>query len=423
MSSAAPPAGGRLVWGLIPPLFLLLGFDWRIGPLAISLSGLWLPLAAWFGRYGARGVTVVAVAGLPLLVGIRAGSLLSTAGWLGLYIAAIIVCRLVALDPYRRACLAADIVTRRMLAFLFLAVGCDVFFQLGYDVSLDLSTSFSVYLWLLLVVLGLSAAPLRAVLLCLALAAVAGFLVRLLGAQMPSIAGFGIGYGIAAPHHVATGCAAILVGRLLRHAIAPGASGPPVPYGLAAIGPLLALLLLALALSMVEFGIPTLAGGGGTFSLLFSTGATTALLLFACGLVGGGRGAALASAIWLAACVALPLAVAEIWPAGQFQPIHAGPAQIFSPRVFVGTTLDVAPGMSIALFDLVFALLGWRIARQLSCRADGDRLQPATPAPATIPPPFRFRYVDRVGSVAGGLFVAGSLVVGFGMLIERLFFG
>jgi hypothetical protein len=399
-----------LPWRLVLCLFVLLGLGYEIGPLSVTLYVLWLPAAAWLGwRYGERGVAIIAVAGLPLLIGITVEGFF-TANWVGLYVAALIICRLVALSSYREGCLAAERVTWRMLAFLFLALSSDAYFQYGGgDPSLDLSTGLGPYLWLLLLVLGLSAAPLRPVLACLILAAVAGLLLRILGAQLPSLAGFGVAYRIAGLQEIATGAAALLAGRLLRRALV---GGEPLPAGLSGKGTLLALLLLSLLLSMLELRVPALADGR-TVSLRFSTGAATAFLLFACGLAGGGRIAALASLVWLAACLVLPPLLAELHPAGTYEALRFGPFFVSSPRVFISTSLVIAPGLAIALLDPLFALFGWRLGRQLA-----GRVVPA-PASAALPPPFRFRFLDLAASVAGGLILLGTLLLGAMQLVDR----
>jgi hypothetical protein len=422
-AKAHPWARDGNVWtyALVPPLFLFLGIGFSVGPFNASLQELWIPVAAWLGaRHGRRGLRVVLIAGVPLLLGIRFFGFY-TLGAIGSYVAAILACRLSGQPRYREEAIAAGEVTPRMLAFLFFAVAID--FGYGIDLSpLDLFvwTSFAAYFWMLLIVIGMSDARLGRLLGCLVIAAAIGFFVPYLGAQSPRVAGCSADYWISGPDAIFTAMASLLVGRLLRRRLqaSPGDRGPIAGFAAAqrilagspfeCFTSLLLLLGLSLAGSMISLEFPSFLPSPAEGFVTLSSATATALLLFACGLVGGTRGALLATALWLAACIALPLLIAP----PEIPGINAGLLRINSPQVYVQTTVQIAPSMSLALLDPIFALLGCLVGKRLAARPHEAMVPVVDRSGATrpsIPPPFRFQRMDIVWAAVGALWMAGTV--------------
>lgn len=380
-SHAWDRTGDRSAWLWLPVLFLLCGFRLSFGPVALELTGLWLPIAAWLGaRHGRTGACIVAVAGLPLLIRVAFSGLL-TANDVGLYVAALLVCRLFGQSAYRADCLAAGRLSSPALTILLLVLPVTVSYALNLGpLALGATWQLWTYVMLVLLVIGLGDIALRPVLLLLLVACIAGTALAAFEAT-PSFAGFRIGYVLTGMSSLVTGAVALWLGRAMRRRLGRTAGGIAFP-GATAMA-VLALLLF------VASGVELRVLDAWWARLYFGDALANAMLLFACGVAWGGRGAAIGLLAW-AVATALPLA---LWlgtsPAAMFQPLAWGGFTLRGPPGLVGTSYALGPGVSIAPLEPLYAVFGWLTARAL----------PALPAPAAakadLPPPLRYRRIDR----------------------------
>jgi hypothetical protein len=371
--------GNASAWFWLPVLLVLCGFKLYAGPITLGLPGLWLPLAAWLGaRHGRTGFLVVAAAGLPLVVSVSYASV-ATAGNLGLYVAALLVCRLYGQSRYLGDCLGASQLPPRALAFLFLVLPVAIgwYLRLG-PLQVGASWMLSTYLMLVLLTIGLGGIAPRPVLLLLAVASIAG--AAFAAIRLPSFNGFHLGYILDGPSDIVTGLLALWLGRAIRWHIG-AADGVAYP-GATAMAVLAALLFVASGIELREIADWRL---GWQFGSPFGN----AILLFGCGLVMGGRGALIGLLAW-AAAAALPCAILLAGPSqGMFQQPGWGGFVLYGPPSMVGTSYALGPNVSIAPLEPVYALFGW-----LTARAIGGGAGTVTPSGA-VPPPLRYRRIDR----------------------------
>ena len=183
------PAPRWVAWACVPLLWLLtLSYDFGFGRFP-QMNYLFVPLAAWWAaRYGRAGWAPFVVGAAPLLILFDASRLSVGGGNPGLFIAALIVYRLVTDSAYRDATFnAARVGWRQGLYLLLVAALIVVVPGTG---PLQIGGSLLPYLTLLLLLIGLAGLRSRQLPWVLTLGLAAGFVHRLALELLPLKVGF-----------------------------------------------------------------------------------------------------------------------------------------------------------------------------------------------------------------------------------------
>lgn len=271
---------------------LLCGITFAVAPgLVFALPLLAIPLTAWLAsRHGTAALLPASVMLAPMLVRFDAGPF-GLAGSVGLYLAALMVGRIVADARLRRAILGAAKLPPRLGMFVLL--GAMPWFVASPVVS---GARISIDLWCLVMVvllaIGASRTPLRPLTTAVLCAWAGGVALRLLG--FPIAGPYGVvGFGLSSPSDLAIAMIALHGPRALRQGVTQGR--------------ILALLATAAVLARLRFqpAFDALAGPIAPFT--FASDALAALLA-------AGAGAATPARWWTApvvfGLVRLPLALA-----------------------------------------------------------------------------------------------------------------
>jgi hypothetical protein len=378
--------GGRWVYLLGPVLLVLLGGGIMNGRITFNLTGLWIPVAAWLGScYGARGLLVVRIAGIPLLLLITYPGF-HTGRSAGLYFAAILVCRLAGQGTFRAAALTVPSLPLPLLVPLFLGLAVNVhWYSLVGMATVGFYTDFAPYFWVLLIIVGMRTTNSKFVLLWLGIIAVVGSLLLYKGVHFLNFGDVRLTYWPHGIPAVFTGITAIITGRLLRDVGSDSLenschSWRPSPATIS----LFVLLLVSLVGSMFLVRDWTMMYPPPQAAWTLSTGFATVMVLFSIGLTSGLRGAIIAATIWLGMNVAVPFLVAPTAGFSSFltfgpttgflscrpsiDPLSCGPITIVSPRSFILTYYAYAAGFQLSFLDPVFAFFGAVVGVQLRNR-------------------------------------------------------
>jgi hypothetical protein len=400
--------GSFVAW---PLLAALLSISYRFDGLVIDLSPLWPVAAAYLGsRLGRRGFQLVALAASPLLISADfpfasptsyTDFNVSTAGNPGLYVAALIVCRLFGQAAYRAGCLAADRMAVRNGAFLFVVLATSIAWSpRGLASHFMLQYKPEAYFWLVFLLIGMSAIRLRDVVGLLVVAATVGSALQL-GDVGLTLTETPLRYAPILPRDVVTGMIVLWCGRLIRDRLLGShdaasrlqvaRSGAPI----AILSPRWTSILLPLAL-----GLTILASVLGS-PVAPVDGTTGAVLLFTCGVVGGARAAGRAIAVYIAA--SLLVYAVTYWTGGPILELHLNLGYgSFGSYVKSGLFRGHVP------LDAVFAVFGWLVHRRigqgsiLSTLDQHLRALRLSPRDSRTLPALRFRVMDRIWSLIVG---------------------
>lgn len=231
-------------------LALACSFEYPSGLIPILGGGLdpsncLIPLGAWLGhRYGRHGLYVLAAGALPVFLGLTLAHDIRSAGDQGVYIVALLVCRLCYDTELLKRYLVASVLTRAHIALLFLGLTTVITFSMPVGVfrfSLETLYYFSFF------TLGLSAVNRHTRVRAFALIVAGFFVLRLIGVQSTgNLAVLGAGdldaiiYVLLAYH----------LGRLLRLALLCG--GRPERFLCAAAGRVERRIAILAVLGMVS---------------------------------------------------------------------------------------------------------------------------------------------------------------------------
>ncbi|MEO8938642.1 MAG: hypothetical protein ABI277_12810 [Burkholderiaceae bacterium] len=203
----------RPVWGAwtLAPLMWLLCISYDFGIFRFGLSYLCIPIAAWWAdRFGRRGLPALIAGTFLLLIDYNAGPL-QVGGGAGIFIACIVIQRLVTDRTYLRDSLRADSLTMRQMAFLLLGTTCTI--RTTGVAGFSLSFPLHEYLLLLLLLIGMSNIRLHALPLLLAAGLAFGLLMRFLFSIEAPIPLY---YGIGDPSALVACLTALYLPRLMR---------------------------------------------------------------------------------------------------------------------------------------------------------------------------------------------------------------
>ena len=353
----------RDVFGLVPLLWGLC-LSLQTGAVRVDLAPFLIPLAVWLGAArGRAGVTALAIGAAPLLVSLRAAGVTTAYAPPGFYFALLLIARFAADRSMRAASFRADGVARSEALFLAGTLALAPGFSLTETVRFGLD--FRDFVVAACFFVGLSRIRPAAVLGPLALAAGVSLVVSALRSPYAvwAMGPFGLSLPFASTRFLFAIAAAFVAGRVFRRCWAR--RGAPDP-ALAAW--LLAGAAASCALSGVALALSAPLSGEGAevrLFLAFGSAQATAALLFAAGLAGGWRAAAIATALWIAGLWVLPLVADQAGWIAEPDPAAWRTAEglrLSTPSALVGPSLDLARGVSAGGLDFLFAVFGWRLA-------------------------------------------------------------
>jgi hypothetical protein len=372
----APEA--RDVFGLVPLMWGLC-LSIHAGPMRVDLAPFLLPLAVWLGAArGRAGVMALALGAAPLLVSIRAEGAATGYAPPGFYFALLLVARFAADRAMRAASFRADGVAPSEMLFLAGTLALAPYFDLTSTVRFGLD--FRDFVVVACFFVGLSRIAPAAVLGPLALAAALSLVVTALRSPHAiwTVGPLGLYATFASTRFLFAIVAAFAAGRVFRRCWARRGTPDPV---LAAW--LLAAAVVSCGLSGIGWSLQgPLSAEGAEFRLFlgFGSAQATAALLFAAGLAGGSRAAAVAAVLWIVVLWVGPLVAVQ---AGLIGGVEAGAGSGRMPSAFdvsmplslLGPTVEAAPGVRAGGLDFLFASFGWRLAamRATPRRVDGTR--------------------------------------------------
>lgn len=438
--------GKAWIWSLVPLIWIFICCRYGFGPANFGFDYLSVPLAAWLGyRHGRRGLRVLTVGTVPLLVGIEFAGLsvgMANLGPPALFFALQLICRLFGQREYRLDCLRADWISNRQKAYLFviLAVYADfVVSVVGIDFTI--STQLSDYVAIIFLIIGMSSIKFRNIALPLFLIVSLSFLVNSFQSpsMFPRLGGFSVDFLFGGHDYYTSNLVLLIdlfamffVGRILREFIAK----PNVANRTMLVRVLVLMTILGMIIG-VAFDYSRYFDGGMIFELNLGLGSAVSVvaLMFAAGLLGGGRGASLACACWALVYIALPLLLIFVFPGdGRAGQSILGISQLSNAEIeirwYSGSNLvsldyGLFPGWSIGPLDLLFAVFGWRVHRALLKRSQSQISQEAAVAsghetqfrlPVDLPP-LRRLYMDKFWIWPTGLI----LVIGTMLVLFHLF--
>ena len=370
-------SGRRWIWLCVPVLWVLLSCTYNWAEWRLALDFLCVPVAIWLGaRHGRTGFWVCAVGFIPLLAELLVGYV-SSSGWIGGYFASLLACRYAGSSEFRRACFSARRLSRQQITLL--AIGFCFLVSISSNMG---ATGFGIdnylgfYVLAIVFLIGTSRidlaefiGPVAAVWLLL----FATMLFRSEEFQFADLGPLsfvpafpGVGYMVSVLGFFA-------LGRLFRRWIASPREG------VALVAPLAVVCFVVMIL--YHFGVAGRQEVGPDVSFVFRIdpiGYSLAwALIFALGVIGGGRGVLAAIGVLAAVKVGIPVAV-NVLPLSGVLPVAANGWTVpvldlhgaVTPywRNFWGTgglRYEFELGWRIGVGDFLLALAGWRVHKAI----------------------------------------------------------
>ena len=424
------------VWSYLPLLWACC-MQYRFGAAAASFDYLLFPFAAWLGaRHGARGHHVLCVGTLSLFILVSVGGLsVGVSEGIGLFFALQLVSRLFGQSGFRIDCMAANTISRRQLAYLFIILFVYVDWAGAFaGVDFWLSTKLDFYVLFLFLVLGMSKIPFRQILPAYLFIFCLSYLVSSFSASFmfPRIDGFKINVGYGGLDSLLE-CLTLYVSGVWLRRYTLGRQQISM-RNLATIYLLIFSIYVTSGIS-ISYGVSTDSSVRFNPEISFGTGFSGAALLFVVGAVGGGRAALVACLLWILVHVAGPSAIIDLqsslylertWTLQKFGELSFNWTGASS---LIGTYISMAPGWVLGPLDPLFALFGWLVHRGVRRQSRSVASREAAVArarggwfgPIDLPP-LRVLYLDRILIWPAGAVVLAGLVAVAAAAVELVRF-